>query len=209
MVSRNTGTNPFDADGNNRTATHLSTNIVIIVDGNPIGAIQKLDISEERPNIKMIDEVGTDGHIDSAPNGSTNYTINCDRIRFDRLRVAEAFSRGFLHVKAQRIPFDIEIHDRFADADAGNAIITTIKNVWIKKIGYSYQSNEWTITDNMSCEAEDIFSVINSNNVAQANANGRIHQITLNPFEQEADRGGSRGALDAAGLLNAFSVENG
>ena len=205
MASRNTGTNPLDANGNNRTATHLSTNIVIIVDGNPIGAIQKLDINEERPAIKMIDEVGTDGHIDSAPNGSTNYTINCDRIRFDNMRVADAFSRGFLHVKAQRIPFDIEIHDKFADADEGNAIVTTIKNVWIKKIGYSYQSNEWTITDNMSCEAEDIFTIINGNNAVQAHVNGRANDIILNPFEQEADRGGSRGSLDAAGLLNALT----
>jgi len=208
-MPRNTGTQLRDADGNNRTATHLSTNIVVIVDGNPIGAIQSLEITEERPSIKMIDEVGTDGHIDSAPNQSTNYNITCQRIRFDNLRVSEAFSRGFVHVKAQRIPFDIEIHDRFADADEGNAIITTIKNVWINRIGYTYSATDWTITDNMTCVAEDIFSVINSNNVAQAAASGRANPIILNPFEQEADRGDQRGALDAAGLLDAFAVENG
>ena len=208
-MPRNTGTQLFDADGNNRTATHLSTNIVVIVAGNPIGAIQTLEITEDRPSIKMIDEVGTDGHIDSAPNQSTNYTISCQRIRFDKLRVAEAFSRGFLHVKAQRIPFDIEIHDRFADADEGNAVITTIKNVWINKIGYTYSATDWTITDTMGMVAEDIFSVLNSNNVAQAAASGRANPIILNPFEQEADRGNQRGALDAAGLLDAFAVENG
>ena len=208
-MPRNTGTQLFDADGNNRTATHLSTNIIIIVDGNPIGAIQSLSVTEARPNIKMIDEVGTDGHIDSAPIGSTDYTIECTRIRFAKLRIAEAFSRGFIHVKSQRIPFDIEIHDRFADADEGNAIITTIKNVWIKQISYPYSSSEWTITDTMSCSAEDIYSVLNSNNVAQSVSNGRINPIILNPFEQEADRGNQRGALDAAGLLDAFAVENG
>ena len=208
-MPRNTGTQLFDADGNNRTATHLSTNIIIIVDGNPIGAIQSLSVTEGRPDIKMIDEVGTDGHIDSAPIGSTNYTIACQRIRFAKLRIAEAFSRGFIHVKSQRIPFDIEIHDRFADADEGNAIITTIKNVWIKQISYPYSSSEWTITDTMDCSAEDIYSVLNSNNVAQSVSNGRINPIILNPFEQEADRGNQRGALDAAGLLDAFAVENG
>lgn len=207
-MPRNTGSQLFDADGNNRTATHLSTNIVIVVDSNPIGAIQSLEVTETRGDIKMIDEVGTDGHIDSAPNKSTDYSISCQRIRFDKLRVAEAFSRGFLHVKSQRIPFDIEIHDRFADADEGNAIITTIKNVWIKSIGYTYTVSDWTITETMQCVAEDIFSVLNSNNVAQAAANGRANPIILNPFEQEADKGGQRGALDASGLLNAFAVEN-
>jgi len=207
-MPRNTGSQLFDADGNNRTATHLSTNIVIVVDSNPIGAIQSLEVNETRGDIKMIDEVGTDGHIDSAPNKSTDYSISCQRIRFDKLRVAEAFSRGFLHVKSQRIPFDIEIHDRFADADEGNAIITTIKNVWIKSIGYTYTVSDWTITETMQCVAEDIFSVLNSNNVAQAAANGRANPIILNPFEQEADKGGQRGALDASGLLNAFAVEN-
>lgn len=207
-MPRNTGTQLFDADGNNRTATHLSTNIVVIVDGNPIGAIQSLEITEERPTVKMIDEIGTDGHIDSAPVTSTNYTISCQRIRFDNLRVAEAFSRGFLHVKAQRIPFDIEIHDRFVDADEGNAIITTIRNVWITRIGYTYSASDWTITETMACTAEDIFSVLNSNNVAQSASSGRINPIILNPFEQEADRGDQRGALDAAGLMNAFATEN-
>lgn len=207
-MPRNTGSQLFDADGNNRTATHLSTNIVIIVDGNPIGAIQSLEVTEERGGIRMVDEVGTDGHIDSAPNQSTNYTVTCQRVRFDKLRVAEAFSRGFLHVKAQRIPFDIEIHDRFADADEGNAIITTIKNVWIQRIGYTYSATDWVITDNMTCQAEDIYSVLNSNNVAQAVANGRANPIILNPFEQEADKGDQRGALDASGLLDAFANEN-
>ena len=207
-MPRNTGTQLYDADGNNRTATHLSTNIVIVVDSNPIGAIQSLEITEERGGIKMIDEVGNDGHIDSAPNQSTNYNITCSRIRFDKLRVAEAFSRGFLHVKSQRIPFDIEIHDIFADADKGNAIITTIKNVWIQRIGYSYSAIDWVITDNMTAVAEDISSVLNSHNVAQSAASGRANEIILNPFEQAADIGTERGSLDAAGLLNAYAIEN-
>jgi len=206
-MPRNTGTILTDADGNNRTATHLSTHIIIVVDGNPVGAIQSLEVNEERGNIKMIDEVGTDGHIDSAPNQSTNYTINCTRVRFDQMRMAEAFSRGFLHVKSQRIPFDIEIHDRFHDADEGNAIITTVKNVWIKSIGYTFSADDWVIMDKMNCVAEDIFSVLNNNNVASAAANGRINEITLNPFEQEADRGDQRGALDAPGLLDAFASD--
>lgn len=204
MAGRNnTATEIFDSGQNNKTGTHLSTNIVILVQGNVVGAVQTMQINEARGGIKMIDEIGTDGHIDSAPNSATNVSGSCTRIRFDRMRIAEAFSRGFTHVKSQRIPFDIEIHDRFHDADAGNAIITTIKNVWIEKIGYTYSASDFIITDEMTWQAEDIFSVLN-NGAVVGNTNAVGQPVNLNTFEAEADVGKFRGALDAPGLLDAF-----
>jgi hypothetical protein len=202
-MPRNTGTVLFDAEGNNRTATHLSTNIVIVVNGNPIGAIQTLNVTETR-NLVMVDEIGTDGHIDSAPTKSTDYTIACTRIRFNRMRIAEAFGRGFIHAKSQRIPFDIEIHDRFHDADPGNAIVTTIQNCWIGEINYQYNADNFIITDTMNLQAEDIFSVFSGNNNVVGQVNARGEPIFVNPFERQADRGEFRGALDQAGLLDAF-----
>lgn len=202
--TRNTNTAISAPNGANRTATHLSTNIIIKVQGNVVGAVKSLEINESRGGIKMIDEVGTDGHIDSAPNAATNITGRCTRTRFARMRIAEAFSRGFIHVHAQRLPFDIEVQDIFHDSDLGNSIITTIENVWIKEISYSYSAEDFVIVENMSWEAERISSILNDGNVAKAVANGRSNPITLNPFEQEADIGKYSGSLDAAGLLNAF-----
>ena|SRR3990167_1844286 len=203
MATRNTKSAFTDVNGNNRTATHLSTNIIIKAGTYVVGAIQKLDINETRP-VKMIDEVGTDGHIDSAPIKSTDIKGNCERIRFDRQRIAEAFARPFVHAHAQRIPFDIEIHDTFADADANNAIITTLHNVWITEISYSYSADNWVISDRMNFEAEGISSILANKNVVSGVANGQEGNIVLNQFEQEADRGVFRGALDAAGVLSAF-----
>ena len=64
--------------GQNKTSTAISTNIIIAVLSpgaaggyTPVGAVQNMHITESR-SIKMIDEVGTDGHIDSVPNQSTN-----------------------------------------------------------------------------------------------------------------------------------------
>jgi len=203
-ATRNTNTKLFDSQNNNRTATHLSTNIVIKVGNNVIGAVKSLDITESRGQIKMINEVGTDGHIDSAPGSSVDISGSCQRTRFDRMRIAEAFGRSFIHVGSQRIPFDIEIHDIFADSDPNNAVITVIQNVWIKDIRYTYSSDDFVIVDNMSWTAERIFSFLNNKNVVQATANGRANPIVLNVFEQQADMGTYTGALDAAGLLNAF-----
>jgi hypothetical protein len=204
MVStRNTTTAINDSQGNNRTATHLSTNIIIKVSGNVVGAVKSLEVNETR-TIKMIDEVGTDGHIDSSPSKSTDISGTCQRTRFDRMRIAEAFSRGYVHVHAQRIPFDIEIQDIFNDSDPANAIITVIRNVWIKDIRYTYSAEDFVIVEAMSWEAEGIFSILNNNNVAQSVSNGRTNPIVLNQFEAEADRGTYLGSLDSAGLLNAF-----
>ncbi len=69
-----------NANGSNRTGTALSTHIVIRVGLNPVGAIQNIDIKEDR-TVTPIDEVGTDGHIDSAPTKSTNISGTCRRIR--------------------------------------------------------------------------------------------------------------------------------
>lgn len=202
-MPRNTQTAIFDSEGNNKTGSHLSTNIIILVDGNVVGAVQSMQITEERGGLRMIDEVGTDGHIDSAPNQSTNISGTCTRVRFDRMRIAEAFSRPFHHVHSQRIPFDIEIHDRFHDGDENNAIITTIQNVWIQRIGYTYQVSDFVISDEMSWQAEGIYSVLNNTNVVgTTTADGRPLS-NVNVFEKQADRGQYRGALDSPGLLNA------
>src|SRR5678815_2831261 len=144
----------------NKTSTAISTNIIIMVGNTAVGAIQSMAISEKR-GIKMIDEVGTDGHIDSVPNVSTNISGNCQRVRFDRLRITEAFSRGFVHVASQVYPFDIVILDK-QKRDQGSQISTVIKNVWIDGLDYTYQTSDWVITDTMSWQAETIYSVLNN-----------------------------------------------
>ena len=204
MAGRNhTSTIIEGENGRNKTGTHLSTNIVILVNGNAIGAITKLSVNEGR-SIKLIDEVGTDGHIDSAPNKSVDIDGNCTRTRFDRMRIAEAFGRGFIHVHSQRLPFDIEIQDRFHDADPGNAIITVIKNVWIKKIGYQFSADDFVIVDDMDWVAEGISSTMNGISVVSGGKDAVGNPITIDAVESESDIGKYRGSLDSPGLLQIF-----
>lgn len=205
-----TGSQLLDPEtGRNVTRTGVSTNIIIQVDGNPVGAIQNLNIKEDR-SIQPIDEVGTDGHIDSVPNKSTDVSGDCKRIRFDNLRIATAFSRGFVHAAAQRIPFDIVILDIFGadedDADgfnqADNVITTVIKNVWIRSISVAYQAGDFVISEDMAWVAEHIYSYLGQNNSAVPAPSARQFQIIDDDaFERQADIGARRGALDAAGLI--------
>lgn len=223
----NTGSTTSVNGSVNKTSTSISTNIIIMVNETAVGAIQSMAISEKR-GIKMIDEVGTDGHIDSVPNVSTNITGTCQRVRFDRLRIAEAFSRGFIHVASQVYPFDIVILDRQKRAQSLQ-ISTVIKNVWISGIDYTYQTSDWVITDSMTWEAESIFSILNGSGNAPVavggergikhmggNLNGQNVLISGNDIggtpvrniEQLVDTGasGRRGSLDAAGLIDIGSA---
>ena len=181
-----------------RTGTHLSTNIFIAIDGLPVAAVMQMDITEAR-DIKPIAEVGHDGFIDSAPSSSTKISGTCKRTRFDGKRIAEAFRRGFVHVSAQRVPFDIQIHDLIR-GDGDEEIITTLENVWISQISYTYNADDFIIVDTMNWQAEAINSVRTGGDSAIFDR----ETVFLNQFEEQADVGQYRGALDAAGLINAF-----
>ncbi|CAK9252391.1 unnamed protein product [Sphagnum jensenii] len=149
----------------------------------------------------MVDEVGTDGHIDSVPTRSTNITGSCKRIRFDRMRVAEAFSRGFLHVHSQRVPFDIVIIDNW-NGDNNSALITTITSVWISGISYAYGVENWIISDDMKWAAQTISTTLA--NGPAATGGTRNIPLAIDPVEQASDIGLYRGSLDQAGLIDAF-----
>lgn len=212
----NTGSTLTFPGGQNKTSTAISTNIIITVRSAnganiPVGAIQSMTINEKR-NIKMVDEVGTDGHVDSVPNQSSNISGSCQRVRFDRLRIAEAFSRGFVHVHSQAYPFDIVIFDK-QKSNVGSQISTVIKNVWINSIDYTYQVSDWVISDTMNWEAETIFSVLNggsglSGGGANVATGGEIGLPFSNiAIERATDTGtnGRRGSMDASGLIDLGS----
>lgn len=216
----NTGSTTSVNGSVNKTSTSLSTNIVILVNNTPVGAVQSMSINESR-SIKMIDEVGSDGHIDSTPVSSTNISGSCKRVRFDRLRITEAFGRGFIHAASQVYPFDIVILDTQKRSQALQ-ISTIIKNVWIKGLSVDYSSDNFIITDSMEWEAENIYSILNGGSgqpVAVGgergiqhmggNQNGVVSTFsgangTVVNIEQLVDTGsnGRRGSLDAAGLID-------
>lgn len=204
VLQKNTPSTIEAPGGQNKTSVSLSTNIIIYVNGKAVGAVQSLKIGEKR-SVKMIDELGTDGHIDSAPTKSADVSGSCDRVRFDRLRIAEAFGRGFVHVKSQRYPFDIKIIDK-SKADESNWVTTTIKNVWILGIDYTYSADNWIITDSMTWEAETIYSVIgNGDPVAKGGEIGQ--QYYINRAEQASDKGIRRGAMDVSGLIDLLTSD--
>ena len=124
------------------------TTIQILVDGVVVGAVQSIEINEEVAQRDMGDVGGGSYLVEER----TEIKGKCQRVRFDRQRIAEVFSGGIVHAKSQRMPFQIEVVDKYLDRES----INTINNVWISKLPMSYQVCDFIIVDQFDFEAENV-----------------------------------------------------
>jgi|GEM_PF-2936772 len=93
----------------------LSTQIVIQATDtrqqkHTVGAIQTMTPTETRP-MQRLSEIGNDTVVQTIPNGVFTVDIAVNRLVFDYQRLPAAFARGFRHIHAQRLPFDIVVLD--------------------------------------------------------------------------------------------------
>lgn len=152
------------------TQSGLSTLITIKVKGNPVGAIQELRLDQNRDMI-IWEEIGTDGVVEIHPRGAAKISFSITRLVFDQLRLPEAFSRGFLNLQAQRIPFDIEIVDTFA-GDGALAAIHTMKGCWFRRYSTPLRADNYLISETGEVVCERIISLQGTGNVANGGLRG-------------------------------------
>lgn len=197
----------LDANGNQpggTTRTALSTQILIMVNNEPVGAVQSFAVNQSRTN-KRISEVGTDGVIEIVPEGYVTITLTIGRIVFDGLSVTEAFSRGFRNLQAQRIPFDVVVIDQFSGT-GDNSVVTTYHNCWFNKVDFNYESTNYIITENCGIDVEYVSTTRGGEAVALSQGVGGGRQLAGTQFddvEQLADSGVRRGSLDFPSLISA------
>jgi hypothetical protein len=178
----------------------LSTQIVVKVGSDTVGALQALEVRQNRPLTRLV-ELGLDGTLEIVPTQRAEVTLTVRRIVFDRLRIAEAFERGYLNIKSQRLPFDILVIDQ-SGGDGQNAITHHYVNCWFQDMSTPYNADNYIITETATLWAEDVNSRLGSSaNAAQGGARDMKPQIEA--IEREADIGGRRGTLDAPGLVTA------
>lgn len=187
-----------------KTRTGLSTQIIIMVNNEPVGAVQKFSESQSRP-LEPIKEVGTDGIIEIVPNGATTISLDLDRIVFDGLSLPEAFSRGFRNINAQRMSFDIVVIDQYTGT-GDDALITTYHGCWFNKISRSYNAGDYVLSESAGCDVEYISTVRAGEAAALSQGIGGARQIPgikTDEAELAADSGQRRGSLDFPGLISA------
>lgn len=181
-------------------STGLSTQIVVKVGSDAVGALQALEVRQTRPLARLV-ELGTDGTLEIVPQQRTEVVLTVRRIVFDRLRIAEAFERGYVNIKSQRLPFDILVIDQ-TGGDGEQAVTHHYVNCWFADISTPYNADNYIITESATIWAEDVSSRLGASaNVAQGGARDMKPQIE--PIEREADFGNRRGTMDAPGLITA------
>ena len=190
-----------------KTRTGLSTQIVIYVNGEPVGAVQSFGLTQQR-STKSITEVGTDGIIEIVPSSATTVTLSITRIVFDGLSITEAFSRSFVNLSAQRIPFDIVVIDRFFGDSKEEHVVTTFHNCWFTNIGKTYNSSDYVIQENCSVAVEYMSTERNGDSVsASQGLNGGREipnrDVDASGAEAAAYTGRTRGSLDFPGIIQA------
>lgn len=178
----------------------LSTQIVVKVGSDTVGALQAVEVRQNRPLTRLV-ELGLDGTLEIVPTQRTEVTLTVRRIVFDRLRIAEAFERGYVNIKSQRLPFDILVIDQ-SGGDGELSVTHHYVNCWFQDISTPYNADNYIITESATIWAEDVSSRLGASaNVAQGGARDMKPQIE--GIEREADVGGRRGTLDAPGLITA------
>jgi len=148
----------------------LSTLITAKVRGTAVGAIQELRIDQSR-EMYVWEEIGTDGVVEVHPRGAAKITFSVVRLVFDGLRLPEAFSRGFLNLQAQRIPFDVEIVDTFA-GDLSLATVSTLKECWFRRYSTPYRADNYIVSESAELVCSRIVSMQSAGNVANGGLRG-------------------------------------
>jgi len=178
----------------------LSTQIVVKVGSDTVGAVQTLEVRQNRPLTRIV-ELGLDGTLELVPTQRAEVTLTVRRVVFDRLRLPEAFERGFINIHAQRLPFDILVIDQ-TGGDGELAVTHHYVNCWFQDYSTPYNADNYLITESATIQAETVSSRLGSSaNAAQGGARDMKPQIEQ--IEREADIGQRRGTLDAPGLITA------
>jgi len=185
------------------TRTSLSTQIIVMVNNEPVGAIQTFTVSQSR-GIKDVVEIGTDGIIELVPSSANKVSLRINRIYFDGISLPEAFSRGFRNLQSQRIPFDIVVIDQ-TTGTGDNAIIETYHNCWFESLSTSFNANDYVIAQDASVKCEYVSTIRGGEAVSLSQGAGGSRQVPvqLDSAELAADSGNTRGALDYPGLISA------
>jgi len=182
-------------------AAGLSTYITIKVGRATVGAVQELTINQVR-RVRRSEEIGTEGIVDSHPTNATQVNLTVTRLVFDQLRLPESFSRGFVNLQAQRLPFDIQVVDRFPGTDQ-LAAVHTYRSCWFTRYTTPYRAENYIVSETAEIFCEDATSMQNGVNVAFGGLRGI--PVSADSVERNTDLLGRPGRLDSAGFRSVPS----
>jgi len=181
-------------------SSQLSTQIIVKVDEVTVGAIQQLQINQNK-NMVYEEEIGTDGIIEIHPQGAAKIELSVQRLVFDQLRITESFARGFINIQSQRVPFNIQVMDTTnAQEDSRNTLVHSFYNCWFKGYSSVVTTNNYLTTETGNIVCEYVTSTINGLNAPYGGIRGI--KYVYDSVERTTDASGRKGRLDSAGFVS-------
>lgn len=192
---------------NSSISTGLSTQILIKVENEPVGAIQNINITHNR-GLYRLPEIGLDGILEIVPNKPTEYQATITRVHYDRLRLPEAFKRGFINIKSQLIPFDIQIIDR-TNGDEEGMVVHTLENCWFTTYSPRYQADNFIVQEEATIWIEDVRTNLGNSQSSAVTGGARGITPQTDTFGREvATDAGTGGAILGSGFRGTMDVSN-
>ena len=171
---------------NSSTLPITSTNIEVYSNGMRIGFVQSFTPSEQR-TIKKVQELGTEGVVQSVP-GNTNggqiaitrfaifngnlynalgltptgkFSKTADQINNDATVYSSAtntLGNPFKTLKEQRVPLELQAKTRLPDVSANTYYIETYIDCWVSQYSKSVQTSDITVTESATLQYSDVYS---------------------------------------------------
>lgn len=139
-----------------------STNIKIKMNGEIVGMVQSLSVSESR-NINKLQAVGQEGVVQAVPGNTNGGQLTISRIAlYDRKMIdATGINNNdlgvFVTLRQQRVPFEISCE---TPSSAGTEVIfddiTTYYDCWISSYSKSYTVQSITVAENITVQYSDL-----------------------------------------------------
>jgi hypothetical protein len=171
---------------NSSTLPITSTNIEVYSNGMRLGFVQSFTPSEQR-TIKKVQELGTEGVVQSVP-GNTNggqiaisrfaifngnlynalgltptgkFAKTEDQINNDATTYSattNTLGNPFKTLKEQRVPLELQVKMRMPDMGANAYYIETYIDCWLSQYSKSIVTNDITVTESATIQYSDVYS---------------------------------------------------
>ncbi|MDF2533962.1 MAG: hypothetical protein K0R18_119 [Bacillales bacterium] len=155
-----TGTrmNPATAEQNGLLQT--STNITMKINGDIIGMVQSLSVSESR-TINKLQAIGHEGIVQAVPGNTQAGQLSISRIALYDRKFADVVGINdstiggvFVTLRNQRVPFEISIET--PTTATAYSDVTTYCDCWISSYSKSYGVQSITVAENLTVQYSDV-----------------------------------------------------
>ena len=159
-----TGTNLNPDSGYKNGLLQASTNIKIKMNGETVGMVQSLSVSENR-NINKLQAVGFEGIVQAVPSNTNGGQLTVSRIALYDRKMANITGIHdndlgvFVTLRQQRVPFEISVET--PTSTNGGVVkyedVSTYYDCWISSYNKSFTVQQITVAENLTIQYADLF----------------------------------------------------